>query len=135
MCTLSMVGDHYSEKWQPVLPQILPIPDETYKNNPISRWEFEQLRREVEDMKALVERALQYDREHNEPDCQVEEKLEVLRKVAEFVGIDLDEVFNPKKSGPMTPAPVNDDNKWDKCYCIQDESNDWHKCPEHGVAK
>lgn len=91
MCTVSFVADHYREKWDkpPVSPfaPVVPIWES------ISRVEFEQLRREVEDMKALLKKAKIYDEENGEPDCEMEEKVAFLRKIAEAVGVDLDEVF------------------------------------------
>ena len=85
MCTVSMIGDFYSEKWSPRFPpqvgtfQILPLS--------VSRDEFDALKREVLDMKALLERAVKYDRANGEPECSMEEKLVLLRKVAELVGV------------------------------------------------
>lgn len=87
MCTVSMVGDYYAEKWNPIVQ-----PNTTYVAFP-SREEFDALRREVEDMKALLIRAKAYDEANGEPDCEMDEKLAVLRKVAELVGVDLSEVI------------------------------------------
>jgi hypothetical protein len=41
----------------------------------------------------LIEAAKDYDRKHNEPDCETEDKMELLRRVAKAVGIDLDDVI------------------------------------------
>lgn len=88
MCTVSMIGDHFSEKWkQPPYQQIFTnIPD-------VSREEFEALKKEVEEMKALLKRAKEYDEKNNEPNCEIEEKMAMLRKFADAVGIDLDDVI------------------------------------------
>ncbi len=80
MCTMSMIYDHYHDKWKdyvrPVLPYIPYVP-------PISP-------EEVADFRKLLERARQYDREHNQPDCELEEKKQKLRKLAEELGVDID---------------------------------------------
>jgi hypothetical protein len=86
-----MIGDHFNDKWkQPPYQQIITnIPD-------VSRAEFEALKREVEEMKALLKRAKEYDEKNNEPNCEIEEKMAMLRKFADAVGIDLDDVIKKK---------------------------------------
>lgn len=86
-----MIGDHFNEKWkQPPYQQIFTnIPD-------VSRAEFEALKKEVEEMKALLKRAKEYDEKNNEPNCEIEEKMAMLRKFADAVGIDLDDVIKKK---------------------------------------
>ena len=83
-----MIGDHFNDKWkQPPYQQIFTnIPD-------VSRAEFEALKKEVEEMKALLKRAKEYDEKNNEPNCEIEEKMAMLRKFADAVGIDLDDVI------------------------------------------
>ncbi len=60
MCVVSMVGDHYNDKWRDFFPkQPLPnnpfIAPQRYTNFPeITREEFNQLKKEVEDMKELL---------------------------------------------------------------------------------
>ena len=46
----------------------------------------------------LLKRAKKYDEDNGEPDCEIDEKMDVLRKVAKLVGVDLDEVLrgNPQ---------------------------------------
>lgn len=61
MCTYSMIADHYR----------------------ISKKEFDDLKRQVEEMKELLKKAADYDRRNNKPECEIA----FLRKVAEFVGV------------------------------------------------
>jgi hypothetical protein len=86
-----MIGDHFNDKWkQPSYQQIFTnIPD-------VSRAEFEALKKEVEEMKVLLKRAKEYDEKNNEPNCEIEEKMAMLRKFADAVGIDLDDVIKKK---------------------------------------
>jgi hypothetical protein len=105
MCVVSMIGDHYNDKWSNTNP---------FKTNNtwidmsnVSRAEFEilkyqfqamseefnKLKNEVLEMKALLLRAKEYDERNNEPHCEMEEKVAVLKKVAELVGVDLSEIF------------------------------------------
>ncbi len=100
MCTVSMVGDDIRDRWSRRYPWIeesplrpewpfspAPSPPEVYKQ------EFEALKREVEDLKALLKRAKKYDEDNGEPDCEVDEKVEIIKRVADIVGVDLSEIF------------------------------------------
>lgn len=103
MCVVSMIGDHYHDKFK----QWPGIGTDPYQSpgggigpnqtivmpSPISRQEFDDLKRDVLEMKELLKRAKEYDERNNEPDCEVEDKMEVLRQVARLVGIDLDDVI------------------------------------------
>lgn len=96
MCVVSFVGDHYGRKlsrdypWISPPNSIQPVINPTY---PVTPQEFQKLKREVEELRELLKGAKQYDEENGEPDCEMDAKVEFLRKIAEFVGVDLDEVF------------------------------------------
>jgi len=88
MCTVSMIGDHFNDKWNS------PYYQQTFTNlSLISKQEFDALKKEVEDMKQLLIRAKIYDEKNNEPNCEIEEKIETLRKIADLMGVDLNDVF------------------------------------------
>ncbi len=94
MCVVSMVGEVYTEKWSPYLqPGIgTSVHTSTFLDlQGVSRLEFDQLKREVEDLKRLLVAAREYDKTHGQPDCEVEEKMALLRKMAELVGVLLEE--------------------------------------------
>lgn len=98
MCVYSMIGDHYNDKWReqyPWVPQTIPASDSNINIYPaaITRAEFDELKRDVLEMKELLKRAKIYDEEHGEPDCQKDEKIALLRKIAELVGIDMEDVL------------------------------------------
>lgn len=92
MCVSSMIGDYYADKWRHNFPWVLPgsVPASEV---PVSRFEFEALKRDVEEMKVLLARAIKYDQEHNEPACETESKMDLLRRIAKVVGVDLDDVL------------------------------------------
>ena len=111
MCVVSMVGDHYRDKWIPTWQ----FPDQPFKpfdpekrrndredivkiltGQPISREEFDALKREVEELKELLKRAVQYDNDTGQADCETDSKMALLRKIAQAVGIDLDEILAAK---------------------------------------
>jgi hypothetical protein len=96
MCVSSMVGDHYRDMWTPRFVPY-PTPNDTIIIQPtvISREEFEILKREVQQMKDLLKRAKAYDEKNGEPDCAIDEKMQILRKVAKLVGVELDDVMRP----------------------------------------
>lgn len=107
MCVVSMVGDSFKDRWGPKFPEdwdkYLPTQPKTMPMVPspfppmippaITRKEFEDLKAEVDFLKDLLIRAKKYDEDNGEPDCELDEKIAFLRKVAKFVGVDLDEVF------------------------------------------
>lgn len=93
MCVVSMIGDHYGERIPQQYPWVQTTGINTNPLSPPTRMEFEALRRDVEEMKALLIRAKAYDEANGEPDCEIDEKVEILKRIAELVGIDLYEVF------------------------------------------
>jgi hypothetical protein len=54
-------------------------------------------------MKALLLKAKEYDAKTGQADCEMEEKIKVLRQVATLVGVDLDEVFTRKAQTSFCP--------------------------------
>src|SRR5690242_14115830 len=103
MCAVSMVMGHYEDKWDPLrrwkeqqTPPFAPFPNQ-WPTQDVSK-DIEQLRKEVQDMKELLKRAIKYDQDNNQADCELEEKKKFLKAVAEAVGLTLDDVF-PKEAG------------------------------------
>lgn len=100
MCVVSMVGDHYADKWrewgQPVIPIWPPQPFMPTPSPVIDPVDFEKLKQDVLEMKELLKKAKAYDEAKGEPDCEIAEKLAILRKVAELVGVPLDDVLRPR---------------------------------------
>lgn len=93
MCSVSMVGDHFRDQfnqrdWFKDFAKYQALPA-------ISRQEFDELKREVEGMKALLKRAKEYDERNGEPECEIDEKMDLLRKVAKLVGVELNDVLKP----------------------------------------
>ena len=92
MCTVSMIGDHFGDKWkQPDYTNLF----NNWRN--VTRQEFDALKKEVEEMKALLKRAKLYDEQNNEPNCELEDKMNKLREIAKLVGLDIDEILKPKQ--------------------------------------
>ena len=91
MCTVSMVAggwrDQFPQRWPAVLPA----------EPAIRREEFEALRREVQSLKTLLQAAKRFDTETGQPDCEQDEKVAFIRKIAEMVGVDMADVFPEAK--------------------------------------
>lgn len=115
MCVVSFIGDHYRDRWDseqyrkiwpdvwpsstPMVPRDPTVPYEPrlIPHDTITREEFNELKKEVEHMKKLLEKAVQYDRQTGQPDCHMDDKIRFLQEVAKLVGVDLSEVFNKPK--------------------------------------
>jgi hypothetical protein len=92
MCVVSFVSDHFLQKpnWN--------IPVTQFQNFPqVTREEFEQLKKEVLEMKELVMKAKAYDDANNQPHCENHEKIEMIKRIADFVGVDMSDVVNALK--------------------------------------
>jgi hypothetical protein len=98
MCVVSNVGDHFGRRWPEKYPwSARPIDGTdsvTFEMVPqVSRSEFDELKREVEECKRLLVAAKEIDEITGQPDCELEEKIALIRRVAELVGVDIDDVL------------------------------------------
>lgn len=107
MCTVSMIGDEFSDRWKKYVPNPLnsqqpfnPLSPHTptFTGPVVTKQEFDDLKKEVELMKSLLKRAKIYDEQNGEPNCEMEDKIKLLKQIAEFVGVDLSEVFGNGKT-------------------------------------
>lgn len=79
MCVVSMIYDYHYDKWweryniQPVTLPVLPFitPEE------------------IVEFRKLLERAREYDKKNNQPDCELDEKKEKLKKLAKEMGVEI----------------------------------------------
>lgn len=87
MCTFSMISDHYTDKWNrpPYISSTQPGNWSGY--HPITPHIPSQA--EIDEFRALLTRAREYDKRNNEPECDLESKKVILRKLAQEWGIDL----------------------------------------------
>ena len=93
MCVVSMIGDHFGDKWQNPNGTGISYPQIISDPNSASKQDLEALRKEVLEMKELLKKAIEYDKKNNEPNCQIEDKIAILKKVAEIVGVDLKDIL------------------------------------------
>lgn len=102
MCVVSMIHDHYYDKWKdrreqnipfyPNNPPIQPIAP----NDPLQQYE-KFLNRppaitdaEIREFRELLEKARKYDKENGQKDCGLADKKERLLKLAEELGVKID---------------------------------------------
>lgn len=87
-----MVADFYHDKWKDYLPN--PQIPFTQPTPNINHYIYPQpirtpTKEEIDEFYKLLERAKEYDKKHNEPDCELEEKKELLRALALKLGIEI----------------------------------------------
>lgn len=91
MCTTSYIADDWRNNR---LPQIAPNYPQWFGTGAMpTREEFERLKAEVAELKELLKAAKRYDERTGQPDCEMEDKIALLKRLAELVGVDLSEVF------------------------------------------
>ncbi len=91
MCIVSNIGtgwgDNFPDRW-PEVPSspVYPIPQ-------ISRHEFDELKREMEALKKLLQEAKKFDEATGQPDCEMEQKVKFIKQIAEALGVDMSGIF------------------------------------------
>jgi hypothetical protein len=113
MCTVSNIGDNYRDNFAPRWPNIVhpntwpaqptgvPYPSQPgIPGQPVpvftpavSKEEFEALKKEVEELKQLLKAAKKFDDETGQPDCHMDDKVDFIKKLADYVGVDLEDIF------------------------------------------
>ncbi len=98
MCTVSNIGTGWGGTFpgrypwiQPYVPPYTPIP---VTIPGVSKDEFDRLKREVLELRKLLAAAKAFDAATGQPDCEVDEKVALIKRIAEFVGVDLGDVFD-----------------------------------------
>lgn len=84
MCVTSMIYDHYRDKWgHPpyIYPPtwIVPAPQPSPPTP-----------EEINEFHKLLNRARQWDKDHGQPDCELEEKRQKLKGLADQLGVAID---------------------------------------------
>jgi hypothetical protein len=92
MCTVSYIGDDFGKRLPGIAPNYTQWITSPPTNAP-TRAEFDALKKEMEELKDLLKAAKRYDERTGQPDCEQEDKVALLKRLAELVGVDLSEVF------------------------------------------
>jgi hypothetical protein len=59
----------------------------------VSQVEFDKLKAEVEELKKLLLAAKKFDEATDQVDCEMDEKIALITKIAKAVGVDMADVF------------------------------------------
>jgi hypothetical protein len=91
MCVISIVGNYWKD-------QIVPNKYNEWTNFPIvipqvTKEEFDTLRKDVLELKELLKAAITFDTNVGEPDCEKEEKVELMKAMAKAVGLSLEDLI------------------------------------------
>ena len=100
MCAVSVIADDWTKRRAgDFIPWGNPpiFPGAEYQNPP-NRAEFDKLKAELQELKKLLEVAKQEDIDNGEPDCEMEEKIAIFRRLGELFGVDFNEVLKPNAS-------------------------------------
>lgn len=103
MCVVSMIGDDWRNNFPKRFPELEPFINPNTPSpiprpliDSVSREEFNKLRAEMEELRSLLKAAKKYDEATNQPDCEVDEKVALIMKIAELVGVDMQELTKKK---------------------------------------
>ncbi len=88
MCVVSMIADHYYDRWKP------------YRTDPPTQWPNTfppaptptriPSQAEIDEFHELLRKAREYDKRNNEPDCELEEKKKRLNDLAKELGVKIE---------------------------------------------
>ena len=93
MCVVSYVGDMYAKGFKDKWNKVTGVPNTFTLETPVTREEFEALRQEVTELRKLLQAAKAFDKATGQPDCETDEKVDFIKSLAEFVGVDMRDVF------------------------------------------
>ena len=85
MCVVSMVVDHFYDKWKDRRPE----PYNPYPSIPPWPGPASISPEEIQEFRELLKRAREYDKRNNEPDCEMDEKKQRLQKLADELGVTI----------------------------------------------
>lgn len=99
MCVVSMVIDHYKDKWfdewQKIQRDNQPFTG-TFRINtpPVPMPQTIPVRQipqaDIDEFYKLLNRAREYDKRNNEPECEMQEKIDALKAVAKALGVEIE---------------------------------------------
>ena len=69
----------------------------TIRPTTISTEEFYRLKQEVEELKLKLKEARQEDIETGTPDCEMKESVEIIRRLAKVLNVNLEDIFDGHK--------------------------------------
>jgi hypothetical protein len=103
MCVVSNIGDIFTktlpEKYPEYVPNTQTIPSAPVQyEDPEVRRQLAELRKEMQEIRDLLKAAKKYDEATGQKNCEMEDKIELLKHFARLVDVDLEEVFGTRSS-------------------------------------
>ena len=92
MCVVSMIMDHYDDKWNKKIqePQTIKYEPGDGVDIPGAIYPFPFItKEEIEEFRQLLERGREYDKRNNEPDCEMESKRQRILDLAKELGVEI----------------------------------------------
>ena len=89
MCAVSYVGDMYAKGFKNKWDHVPSVSNTFTTETPVTREEFEDLRQEVVELRKLLQAAKAFDKATGQPDCEMDKKVDFIKSLAEFVGVDM----------------------------------------------
>jgi hypothetical protein len=92
MCVVSMIMDHYGDRWNDRLRQ-WPRPDPVDWQQALEQFQAKEpaiTQEEIKEFRQLLDRAREYDKRNSEPDCEMDSKKETLKQLAKQLGVEID---------------------------------------------
>lgn len=96
MCSYSMIANDWTKRIGEKYPPFQPYVDGTstqYIYPQVTKEEFDALKKEMEAIKKLLKAAKIYDEEVGLGGCETESKIQLLRDLAEHLGVDLSDAI------------------------------------------
>ena len=93
MCTVSNIGDQWRGTFPQRWPNIVPNTGGIQWPPQVTREEIEALKREMQELRELLLAAKKYDAATGQPDCEMGEKVLLIKQIAKLVGVDVSDVF------------------------------------------
>ena len=99
MCAVSNIGTGWSRDIPERYPWVNPVPPIPPNQIPqgVTRQEFKELYKEVQELKLLLQAAKKFDEATGQKDCEMDEKVALIKQIAKLVGVDLGDVFESHK--------------------------------------
>lgn len=95
MCLVSAITtDWYKDRSPGWIPNSIPNSIPNWPTPGPTTEEFLALKREVEELKERLKEARKEDIESDAPVCEMKPEVEMLKKLAELLGVDLEDVFD-----------------------------------------
>jgi hypothetical protein len=104
MCVVSMIMDHYRDRWEPRIPRTddpFYYPPAPVPLRPQQQWDPKDLQQfmapkppaitpeEIAEFRKLLDRAREYDKRNNEPECELAEKRDAVLAIAKALGVEI----------------------------------------------